>query len=220
MVEFDERTQVAKLSLEFQGVAVPFRISLGDVRQDPLLRGSGLDRLSPERYKALLEYCGCNFKPNWKSFFTIQEQFCKYLASQCDILLDRRPSIRSSEFAEIKQDVDNTNFVLLRKAGVKPEEFREAMSYQYFAGVHHMTRDDDFIAVRKGGKVVSIIPLAGNDYNEVKRFITEGREDVLSVRNIGDLKDCVRKVRQQKAADLVRSLLSPRRVKAVNDIKR
>lgn len=218
MIEFDG--YIAKLSLEYNGVFIPFNLNLADIRNNPDLKDSALANLSPNRLRAALEYADHTFKVNPSSVVPVQQQFIGHLKAVGSLVLDPDSRIiGAASLGAIVSEVNAVNRELLEKAGVNVGRKSEAVSFQYFSGVHHMTLDDDFLAVRKGGKIVGMIPLPGNDYNEVKRFIKEGRNDILSVKNIGDLKNCVRKVKQSKAADLVCSLASPRRQKAVNELK-
>jgi hypothetical protein len=108
------------------------------------------------------------------------------------------------EIRELKVDVRRANRELAVKAGVDPAVFRQAVSYQYHDGFHHLTRDDDFIAVRCGNRIVGIIALPGNDRNEVKRFLKAARGRMFEPSNLADVKRAVREVKKSRMARALR----------------
>lgn len=196
MIEFDKGQHMAMIQLSLVGVSVNVHLDLKNIKSEFLLRDSRLDKLSPKRLKALLEYSDHTFKLDPKSPVPWKEQFCRKLSRDCDMLLSLPVLLTAAEIAQLRQSIKQTHLSLINVAKVLPDDFKKAqkLSYYYFDGFHHLTRDDDFLAVRKGNQIVSIIPLPGNDFNELKKFLEAGGKKVLEQDNIQLFKSAVKEV--------------------------
>lgn len=204
MVTFDRGRRHALVQLSLMGVSMSVRLDLKDILSEPLLRDSRLGELDPKRLKALVEYVDHRFKLDRRSSLPWKEQFCRALVKECGDLLSLPVKLTPEEIRELKVDVRRTNRELAAAAKVEPDKFRKALTYQYHDGFHHLTRDDDFIAVRCGDRIVGIIALPGNDRNEVKRFIRAARGRMFEPRNLADVRRAVREVRKSEMARALR----------------
>lgn len=204
MVQFDESTSKATLKLSLGNVSVPVTIDLFDLSTEPVLGKSLLQRLDLRRRRAFLEYADACFKLDKLSPVPWRDQFCTFLAKESDRILSLPVKVSSAELRELMDYVRNVRRQLVADAGVHREEFGEALCYQYHDGFNHLTRDDDFFAVFCGNRIVSIIPLPGNDYNELKKFLMAGSDQVLSPENVVALHKAVMEMRKSKLAKLAK----------------
>lgn len=210
MIEFDKGQRMAMIQLSLMGTSVNLNLDMRNIKSEPLLKDSRLNELTMTNLKGLLEYVDHHFKVDPKSALPWKEQYCMALAKECEKLLKAIKTLSPQHFEELSALVDDkvlqVRSDLLKAAKVRPEMYAPAVSYQYHDGFNHMTRDDDFIAVRRGNKVIGIIALPGNDYNEVKKFLKAGGDKCLSAQNVEAFKQAVRKVKQSQAASMVRKL--------------
>lgn len=205
MIEFDKGQHMAMVQLSLMGVSVNVHLDLKNIKSEALLKDSRLDRLSSKRLKALLEYSDHTFKIDPKSSVPWKEQFLRKLSRDCDMILSLPVTLSTADIAQLRKSMKETNLSLVKAAKALPDDFKKAqkLSFQYHDGFHHLTRDDDFFAVRQGNRIVSIIPLPGNDFNEVKRFLEAGSRRVLSEQNIGLFRFVVKEVHRLDTKSLL-----------------
>lgn len=186
------------------GLIIPMTLNLKDMSNLPLPKGHSLDKLSERKLKELIAYAEHKFSYNSKSVVGIYDQFCRFLSTECDKLLNPvfRDSLTTEQMSELKGFIKDCHGQLERKACVFPGTVKDAISFQYHDGFNHLTRDDDFIAVRCGDKIVSIIALPGNDFNDLKKFLLAGGEKVLSPENVVNFRKAVRLMKRDKAFEL------------------
>ena len=206
MIEFDNGQHMAMIQLSLQGVSVNVDIDLHRVKENPFLMKAGLGDLSPKRLKALLEYTDHRFKLDPKSPVPWKEQFYLALARDAAALRKEVMKLTPDQVKEVRRILKDTHGALEKAIGAVAGSgvLEKALTYQYHDGFHHLTRDDDFIAVRRGGRLVSVIPLAGNDFNEVKKFLKAGADAVLDPHNVESFRKCVRHAKKMDAAKLVK----------------
>ena len=202
MIEFDKGLRTAVIKLSLNGVYLNLNLSLGDIRSEALLQDSRLGELGPKRLKALLEYVDHRFEVDPRSPIPWKEQFCRALAKECDALLSLPVKLTPEQLREVRRAVRETNVSLERAAQAAPGALGLALEFQYHDGFNHLTRDDDFIAVRRGGRIVGVIALPGNDYNEVKKFLMAGGDRVLDPTNVECFRAALRHARKMDALRL------------------
>ncbi len=204
MIEFDKGQHTARIILTTSGVSVNLNLDMNNIKAEPALRDSRLHELKPSQLKNLLEYVDNKFKVDFRSPLTWKEQFCRSLAKECDTFLKVGRTLTPEQRTELLRTAKQINADLAKVAKVSPEVAAPVMSVQY-SGFNRMVMDDDFIAVRAGGRVVSMIPLRGNDYNEVKKYLSIAGEECLNSANIVDFKSVARKAIQVKALSAARN---------------
>ena len=215
MLEFDNDQHMAVVMISMMNTTVKMPLDLKNIRSQGLLKNSHLDRLSDAELKALLQSVHKSFVFDPKAGGSVQEQFLKALSKACDNYLCLAVTLDPVERAELLKQVKDINAELLQRAGAKPQEFRQALTSVYNPGVHHLTMDDDFIEIRRDGKVVEVIGLPGNDRNDLKNFLRyAGGERCLSQQNGNSLKDAIntlRKTLMRAAAEKVANMPKPSR---------
>ena len=186
MIEFDRGQHMAVIHLSLAGVSMPVSLDLRDIRSEPLLRDSRLGELSPKRLKALLEYVDHGFRLDPKSPVPWKEQFCSALSKACSDLLSASVRLTPDQLAKLPALVRAANLSIPKALRVPDPAgaFDLAVSYDYHDGFRHMTRDDDFIAVRRGGKIIGIIALPGNDWNDLINFLKDGGDKLVERENL------------------------------------
>ena len=200
MVTFDNSRNV-EVRMSFRGVSSVFRANLMTLGNDPLMKGSGIGDLSPTKLRALLEYTDHRFRVDPKSPLRWEEQFKKSLSKDCRDLLLAKVLMTPEELRTLMACVHGMNAKMAIEAGARDiaHKVEEVIDYQYHDGFNHMTRDDDFIAVRRGGRVVSIIALPGNDFNEMKKFLKAGGDLMLTPENIEGFRKYMHDYKKAKA---------------------
>lgn len=206
MIEFDKGQHMAMIQLSLMGVSLNLNLDLDNLRNEPLLKDSRVVGLSPKRLKALLEYVDHVFKVDPKSVLPWKDQFLKRLDRECEALLSLPVKLSPEQLADVRRYVKETNAGLEKALAAAPGSIGLALEFQYHDGFNHLTRDDDFIAVRCGGRIVSIIPLPGNDYNEVKTFLKAGGDRVLDPANVEAFRRALIHARKMDARRLVRKV--------------
>lgn len=205
MIEFDNGQHMAMVQLSLNGVSVNLNLDLRNIKSEALLKDSRLGELDPKRLKALLEYVDYGFKLDPKSAVPWKEQFCRKLAKECDALLSLPVTLTPEQLKALRKGVTDVNMSLVNAAKKLPDDYKAAVKItaMYHDGFNHLTRDDDFIALRAGGRIVSIIPLQGNDYNELKKFLKMGGDRVLSPENVDRFLRSVAEAKRLKTQDLL-----------------
>lgn len=205
MIEFDNGQHMAMVQLSLNGVSVNVNLDLRNIKSEALLKDSRLGELDSKRLKALLEYVDHGFKLDPKSSVPWKEQFCRKLAKECDALLSLPVMLTPEQLKALRKGVNEVNLSLVNAAKKLPDDYKAAvkLTAMYHDGFNHLTRDDDFIALRAGNRVVSIIPLQGNDYNELKKFLKAGGDRVLDPENVVKFKKAVAEVKRQNTQELL-----------------
>lgn len=182
-----------------------WNVDLRNIGSEPLLKGSRVGELDPKRLKALLEYVVHGMKVDMSSPGTWKAQLCRKFAKECDALLSRPVTLTLEQLTQIRKEVNGVNLSLVNAAKKLPDDYRAAVKLTavYHDGFNHLTRDDDFIALRAGGRIVSIIPLQGNDYNELKKFLKMGGDRVLSPENVDRFLRSVAEAKRQNTMELL-----------------
>ena len=193
----------AVIRLSLMGVDQDIRLDLRNIGNEPLLKGTGLDTLSLKRLYAFLEYADHKFRVDARNPLPWKEQFLGAFVAMWRALGTKACCVTAVELAALRKGVFVTNQALALQGGAEGvKEFRETLSYQYHDGFDHMTRDDDFFAVRCGNRIVEIIPLPGNDYNELKSFIRNASRRILERENIERFRAACCEMRKSRAAKL------------------
>lgn len=205
MIEFDNGQHMAMVQLSLNGVSVNLNLDLRNIKSEALLKDSRLGELDPRRLKALLEYVDHGFRLDPKSAVPWKEQFCRKLLKECDTLLRLPVTLTPEQLEALRKEVNGVNLSLVNAAKKLPDDYRAAVKLTavYHDGFNHLTRDDDFIALRAGGRIVSIIPLPGNDFNELKKFLKAGGDRVLSPENVAKFKEAVAEAKRQNTMELL-----------------
>lgn len=212
MVTFDNGRHSATVRPAPATSAADLKLDLRAIGNEPLLSGSRIGELGEKRLKALIEYVDHGFRPDPASSLTWREQFCRALAGAGDSHLLRRTELTPGQLKEVRAAVRDINLSLAMAArAVDPASaFRSAVTYQYHDGFNHLTRDDDFIAVRSGDRIVAIIALPGNDYNELKKFLKAGGDRVLSPENVQAFRRALAAAKKAEMAKMLRRTALPR----------
>jgi hypothetical protein len=213
MIEFDRGQHLAVIHLSLAGVSMPVSLDLRDIRSEPLLRDSRLGELSPKRLKALLEYVDHGFRLDPKSPVPWKEQFCSALSKACSDLLSAPVRLTADQVAQLPALVRAANLSVPKALGVPDpaKAFDMAVSYDYHDGFRHMTRDDDFIAVRRGGRIVGIIALPGNDWNDLINFLKDGGHKLVDPENLDQFRKAYSAARKAHTLDLLSRPVERRR---------
>ena len=106
------------------------------------------------------------------------------------------------ELQTLKINAKMLQYELCKKAGITPKEFSEALSVGYCGGVDNMFCTDDFLTIRQGNKIVSVVNLPGNDYVELKEYFDSRSIQILSAENISALKESIRQMKLESALEL------------------
>jgi len=202
MINFNDGQQTATLKLSLEGVSLSSNIDLRILANDPVLKDSRIRELTPKQLKSLLEYVDHRFKVDPRSALPWRDQFLRSLAKECEAFLKLPVKLTPERMAEIRKAVKDVNVSLERAIGAKSGEFGDALQYQYHDGFRHLTRDDDFIAVRRGGQIVSIIMLRGNDENDIINFLKYAKGKILNPDNIDAFRESLFNARKMKALEL------------------
>ena len=210
MIEIDKGQHIAMIQLSLMGVSVNVHIDMNNIRKEHLLQNSRLSELSPKRLVSLLEFTDHTFKVDPKSVVPWRDQFLMRLSKNCDELLSLPKTLSVAEMDYIRKTVKDSNMSLAKAAKVVPEMVHKAqkISYQYHDGFNHLTRDDDFIAVRAGRRIVGMIPLPGNDFNELKKFLKLGGDRVLEPENVAKFLKAVKEVKRNEAMQVIEKHVS------------
>ncbi len=200
MIEFDKNQQTAQIKISAIGTSVNLNLDLKNIKSEALLHNSTLDTLTKKQLKGLLEYADAKFKPNLQSPMSWKEQFLTFLVATHEKLKNSPEMLNVLERQNINQEVNKVNAELMKKGGADPKLFAAALTVQY-SGFKSMTMDDDYLAVRANGKIISVLPLKGNDYKEVMEYLKQGGKECLSQNNVVDFKSAIRKVKQGQALD-------------------
>lgn len=208
MIEFDSGRHLAMIKLSLMGVSVNMNLDLRKAREEPLLVKAGLAGLPEGRLKALLEYTDHRFKVDPRSPLPWKEQFFLALGRDAEVLRKAVLKLTPAELKELRRVIKDTHGTLEKAIGAVAGSgvMDLALKYQYHDGFHHLTRDDDFFAVRCGNRIVGIIPLKGNDRNELLKFLKAGADAVLDPTNVESFRKCVRHAKKLDAAQLVREV--------------
>jgi hypothetical protein len=203
MLVFDEKGHIALLSLFFAGVRKDERMDLHELVRDPVLAVAGFGSLSLEERKDLVRRVDKAFRVDPRSSLSWREQFVRSCAQECIRTLEiraMRPRFLSEEqMNDVIAGVVSVNRALAEKAGHDWRTVNQVLSSEYNAGFNHLFKDDDFIAVRRGGMIVEKIMLQGNDHNVLKDFIREAQALILSDVNINDFRQSAKAMRMAQA---------------------
>lgn len=206
MIEFDKGQHMAMIQLSLEGVSVKLNLDMKDIKSEPLLQGTRLGSIPKKSLKLFLEYADHRFRLDPKSPVPWKEQFCRFLGKECEAFLGAARTMTPAQLKELVKGVREANMSLVKAAGVMPDDYKralQAVSFSYHDGFNHFTRDDDFIAVRCGNKIVSIIALPGNDHNEAKKFLKMGGDRILEPQNVAKLRKAVAAARRMKMSELL-----------------
>lgn len=196
MIRFTEDQKTAVLVLSLAGVAREYRMSLSECARRMEQR-YGLRKVSESRLReALVRMEGFALDQNGQEAW--EDRFLDSLAGE--LRLDVRTSPRLRE--RYRRFVAKVVRMLEERAGVTAKNLPEEVTAVYFEGVNTLTMDDDYLSLRKGGRVVELIALEGNDVNELKDFLRQGGDIVLSFENAVAYRDAVRVARMMQAYEL------------------
>ena len=196
MMRFTEDQKTAVLVLSLAGAAREYRLSL-DECAERMERRYGLRKVSGRRLREALERMDAfavdrNEREAW------EECFLDSLAGELRSQVKLSPRMRE----KCRRYVDRVARMLEERAGATARNLSEEVTAVYFEGVNTLTMDDDYLSLRKGGRVVELVALEGNDANELKDFLRQGGDLVLSLENAMAYRDAVRVARMMQAYDL------------------
>lgn len=217
MIEIDGGQHLALIQLSPGGVSVNINLNLNNLAGEmAFIKGNQLSKLDPKRFRALLRYTDHTFVPDMKSGIPWKEQFLRKLSANCDLILTAK-KLSSGEMEDLAKTLSDTNKQFMAKAKVLPDEFAAArqVSWQYHDGFRHLTRDDDFFIVRKGKDIVGMIPLAGNDYNELKKFLTENGDHMMQPENFVEFKKALMEAKRQGIENVLKKHIGNKMAGAV-----
>lgn len=163
--------------------------------------GHGIDKLSNAQLRGLIVRASMNFKANPDLNVSYESRFARCLVRECDQFRNAQRLLSPVQVAEFRKIVEDTNMSICDAAKVSREHFEPCVTSEY-SGFNNLTMDDDFICLKKGGLVVSVIALPGNDYNLIKNYLREAGDKCLSATNIDDFRLCLKRYRQDKALKL------------------
>lgn len=194
----DGRAAVVRLSLA--GVVHEFRLSFESCRER-LFREFGLRGISDVRFRRSLERLGSSFALDPRSVLPWEEQFLQLLRADLAADYPLSVSLRYS----LESEVHRVDDAFARACGQSDRKVSEELVSVYCGGVNRLTMDDDYIAVCRGGQVVERIALEGNDENELKNFLRQGGDIVLSPENVHEYREAVRMARKRAAYAMARA---------------
>ena len=141
------------------------------------------------------------------SFYHLEQRDRESLFEVLKKLLKEELNNLFTLYEKIDKAISKLKTSLVLDAGVWPKDYKQALAYiyEYHDGFNHLTRDDDFLAVRCGDHVVEKIYLPGNDLNDLKAFLKAGGDRVLSLENVAKFRKAAFAARKAK---VIKDLLS------------
>lgn len=206
VVKFDDSKRNVLITFTVNSTTQRMVIGYDDMRNGliPMLSKSRANHLSYREFKALITEIAKRFQLDPKSSLTWSEQFGRMIAHVAGVLHPVNPvhAITHDQIQALKIDAKLLQNTMCEKAGISAKDFTEALSVGYCAGVDNLFCTDDFLTVRQGNKIVAIIGLPGNDYNELKSHFINEAQRVLSPSNIETIKREIRQMKIDNALEL------------------
>lgn len=203
-ISFDDTKKRMTVSFSFKGNVESMVLPYDRLRKGELGM-SGAYKFSYSELKVVAHELAQRFRLDPKCDLAWKQQFLLVMDHTLKSLYPPVGNSSSLTIAQIKLlRLDTKVFMqdLYEKAGTNQKEFREALSMGYCPGVDSMFCTDDYITIRKGDKIIAKVALPGNDYVELRRFLTQGGDRILTMENIENLKDGVRRMKMEKALAL------------------
>lgn len=205
-VRFDDKKRQLTVNFVVNNVRQKMTLSYSDVRAGkvPRLANTRAYKLSYDEFKILAKELAIRFKMDPKVSLSWSDQFLLVFGHAAGVMHSKglAVSLTADELKALKLDARMLGRELCLKAGVDPKGFGEALTAGYCSGVDTLFCTDDFIAIRKGNTIISRINLAGNDYNELKQFIRNAWDRIVSSENIEALKEGLRQLKLDGAYEL------------------
>lgn len=205
-IRFNDRKRELTVTFIINDISQSMTMSYADIRAGrvPELSGTRAHRLSYDELKTVAGELAKRFRTDPNVSLSPAQQFCLVLGHTAGVL---HPAVQSAAVSyeqkqALKVDVKVVMSDLCEKAGTTPKEFREAISAGYCSGVDSLFCTDDYITLRQGDKVISRISFTGNDYNDLKNFLTQGGDRVLSFENVEYLRTGIRQMKLENALEL------------------
>ena len=204
MIRFLEDGYSVLLSLSLAGVSQDYHLSMKELT-DTLASEHGLRNVSEARLRRILsDREVVRFEPDPRDVRPWKEQFVAYVAN--GLRRDKRISREGLE--SLRTETASVRERLLDAAGCRSDVLSHSLYSIYCSGVSTLTMDDDFISICRGDQVIEKVSLEGNDENDLKLFLMQGGDVVLSPENVEDFILSVRAMKKRAALDFMEDIMS------------
>lgn len=205
-VKFDDKKHQVTVTFNVNSVRQNMVLDYEKIRKglDPSFVRSRVHRLSYDEFKYVSSELAKRFRVDPKISLSWAQQYALVFGKVADVMhpVNQSMVISAEQLHALKVDVKMLQNELCKKAGITPKEFSEALSVGYCGGVDNLFCTDDFLTIRQGNKIVSIVNLPGNDYIELKEYFTNRSRQILSEDNIMALRESIRQMKLDSALEL------------------
>lgn len=204
-VRFDDRKRQLTVTFIINDARKRMTLSYAQLRNCEIagMQGHRAHKLSYKEFKLVAKSMEERFVPDMSSGRSVEDQFVEVMAKVADVLHPRRGTVlTTSQIQGLGLDIRMIHESFLKAAGIASKEFSQAMTAGYCEGVDTLFQTQDFIAIRKGNTIVARINLEGNDYNELREFLKHGGDRVLTMENIEQLQQAVKRMKMDAAIEL------------------
>ena len=206
-VTFDDNRRSMTVKFVVNHVKTQLVVSYDDVIRGrvPCMAGHKAHKFSYEDFKKASAALAKTFRPEYQASCGIQ--FCKELAVASDALyrIQNSRNLSPDEYKALKAEIARLGQDFLKAADIPANVYTQAVTVGYCTGVDTLFCTSDYLSVRRGDQIIARIDLPGNDYNDLRNFLLQAGEDVLSSGNIENMKAAVKQMKMDEATRLVNS---------------